>query len=70
MEQDYQHICWDVIMTMKWCSPAMYANRVFSVLDPEHELIEHRLYRQHCHIHRGNYVKDLAALGRDLSKVR
>jgi len=50
-------------------SPTMYANRVFDLIDPERSLIDHRMFRHHCHLHKGNYVKDLSALGRDLSKV-
>eukprot|EP00092_Neocalanus_flemingeri_P015307 GFUD01016555.1.p1 GENE.GFUD01016555.1~~GFUD01016555.1.p1 ORF type:complete len:307 (-),score=52.06 GFUD01016555.1:16-915(-) len=50
-------------------SPTMYANRVFDLIDPERSLIDHRMFRHHCHLHQGNYVKDLSALGRDLSKV-
>jgi len=50
-------------------SPTMYANRVFDLIDPDRNLIDHRMFRHHCHLHKGNYVKDLSALGRDLSKV-
>jgi len=50
-------------------SPTRYAHRVMDLVDPEHGLFDHRLYRHHCHLHQGNYVKDLSALGRDLSKV-
>merc|ERR1712106_153737 len=50
-------------------SPTMYANRVFDLIDPDRSMIDHRMFRHHCHLHKGNYVKDLSALGRDLSKV-
>jgi len=50
-------------------SPTMYANRVFDLIDPERSLIDHRMFRHHCHLHQGNYVKDLSALGRDFDKV-
>jgi len=50
-------------------SPTMYANKVFDLIDPERRMIDHRMFRHHCHLHKGNYVKDLSALGRDLSKV-
>merc|ERR1719369_75689 len=50
-------------------SPTRYAHRVIDCLDPEHQYFDHRLYRHHCHLHQGNYVKDLSALGRELSTV-
>jgi len=53
-------------------SPTVYANRVLDRLDPHHELIDHRMFRHHCHHHhhhKAHYIKDLCALGRDLSKV-
>ena len=83
--------------------------RVLDRLDPHHELIDHRMFRHHCHHHhhhkvpvlklvlkitttmkintlgkkettnklqkekvvyfKAHYIKDLCALGRDLSKV-
>merc|ERR1712127_1166052 len=53
-------------------SPTVYANRVLDRLDPHHELIDHRMFRHHCHHHhhhKAHYIKDLCALGRDLSQV-
>lgn len=31
-----------------------------------HGVVHHRLFRESCHNHGGNYVKDLAKIGRDL----
>eukprot|EP00761_Pharyngomonas_kirbyi_P003028 gb/GECH01003032.1/.p1 GENE.gb/GECH01003032.1/~~gb/GECH01003032.1/.p1 ORF type:complete len:368 (+),score=85.13 gb/GECH01003032.1/:1-1104(+) len=42
-----------------------YADAVVDRLDP-HGLVDCRLFREHCTIHNGNYVKDLARLGREL----
>jgi CTD small phosphatase-like protein 2 len=47
-----------------------YADFILNVLDPEHHLILHRLYRQHTLVtDEGIYLKDLSRLGRDLSKT-
>lgn len=50
-------------------SHQFYADKVLDYLDPEGELIHHRLYRHHCTSVEGFNVKDLRVLGRDLSKV-
>lgn len=46
-----------------------YADAVIDYLDPSRELVHHRLYRQHCTMYQGTYVKDLSRLGRPLSRV-
>jgi len=46
-------------------SLAKYASPLLDLLDMEN-VIQHRLYRDSCTIHHGNYVKDLSHLGRDL----
>ncbi|KNE56335.1 dullard-like phosphatase domain-containing protein [Allomyces macrogynus ATCC 38327] len=48
-------------------SQAVYADRVRAVLDPHGDLIDHLLHRDHCVPVNGNYLKDLAPLGRDLA---
>lgn len=46
-------------------SLSKYADPVSDQLD-KGRVFRHRLFREHCVYHRGNYVKDLARLGRDI----
>jgi len=47
-----------------------YADFILNVLDPQKDLIMHRLYRQHTRVtDDGIYMKDLSRLGRDLTKT-
>jgi Dullard-like phosphatase family protein len=36
-----------------------YADAILDYLDPEHDMIHHRFYRQHCILMDGFYIKDL-----------
>lgn len=46
-----------------------YADYILDILDPEGELISHRLYRRHCDLRENIYIKDLSKLARDLSRT-
>lgn len=46
-----------------------YANMVLDFLDPKHELIDYRLFRDDCMLIDGIYIKDLRILPRPLSSV-
>lgn len=45
-----------------------YADPVSDLLD-KRGVFRSRLFRESCVFYRGNYVKDLSRLGRDLNKV-
>ncbi|PIL35846.1 transporter [Ganoderma sinense ZZ0214-1] len=47
-------------------SLSKYADPVLDKLDVHH-VVSHRLFRESCYNHRGNYVKDLSQLGRPIS---
>lgn len=49
-------------------SLAKYADPVADLLDKEN-IFKARLFRESCAFYRGNYVKDLSRLGRDLNRV-
>ncbi|KAJ8331539.1 hypothetical protein BDV3_000677 [Batrachochytrium dendrobatidis] len=49
-------------------SLAKYADPVLDMLD-KHKVVKHRLFREACIHHKGNYVKDLSLLGRNLKDV-
>jgi len=48
-------------------SLAKYADPVLDLLD-EHKVVSWRLFREACSNHKGNYVKDMGKLGRELKK--
>ncbi|KAA1116494.1 hypothetical protein PGT21_015928 [Puccinia graminis f. sp. tritici] len=47
-------------------SLSKYADPVLDMLDIHH-VVKHRLFRESCYNHKGNYVKDLSQLGRPIS---
>lgn len=46
-------------------SVSKYGDPLLDQLDM-HQVIHHRLFRESCYNHQGNYVKDLSQIGRDL----
>lgn len=48
-------------------SQKIYAEKLLNIIDPKHQYIKHRIYRDSCVIVDGNYLKDLSVLGRDLA---
>ena len=50
-------------------SSSNYANVILDYLDPEKKIFAHRLYRNHCTLEKGFYVKDLRIANRNLEDV-
>ena len=42
---------------------------ILDYLDPDKKLFSHRLYRNHCTLEKGFYVKDLRVVNRNLENV-
>jgi hypothetical protein len=50
------------------CRHLQYADPVLDQLDV-HQVVRHRLFRESCYNHKGNYVKDLSQLGRPIGQT-
>ena len=49
-------------------SVEQYANKVLDQIDPEGK-VKYRLYRKHCEMIEGSYVKNLSLINRPLDKI-
>ena len=49
-------------------SVSKYGDPLLDQLDIHH-VVHHRLFRESCYNHQGNYVKDLSMMGRDLRET-
>lgn len=58
--------CYEVVIFT--ASLAKYADPVLDLLD-KHKVVKARLFREACVQHKGNYVKDMGRMGRDLRKI-
>lgn len=60
-----KRICqkWEVMIFT--ASHEDYANAILNEIDPEGEIFQHRLYRQHCTCINDFYFKDLSRINRD-----
>lgn len=55
---------------MVWtASQANYANAAIDFLDPDCQLVSHRLHRDHCTFSHGVHLKDLRRLNRSLEQM-
>ena len=46
-----------------------YVDSILSIIEKKEKIFEYVLYRQHATYEKGDYVKNLALLGRDLKKI-
>ena len=54
--------------SMNQADHSKYGDPLLDQLDIHH-VVHHRLFRESCYNHQGNYVKDLSQVGRDLRET-
>jgi len=62
-----ESICDKYEVVVFTASQQVYADSLLDRIDPTGKYIKHRIFREACLPVEGNYLKDLAVLGRDLS---
>jgi RNA polymerase II subunit A small phosphatase-like protein len=57
-----------ICLASSYSNNAQYGDPLLDQLDIHH-VVHHRLFRESCYNHQGNYVKDLSQVGRDLRET-
>lgn len=61
-------LTWYDLEILSILTTCQYGDPLLDQLDIHH-VVHHRLFRESCYNHQGNYVKDLSQVGRDLRET-